>query len=74
MSDLETRRRAVRDVYERFMNKGGLPPGVPATHRPFSVAHVHLFRFAGDGRFLEHWAVRDDLGLARQIGLLGAGN
>ena len=24
-------------------HEGGLPPGVPATHKPFSVKHVHLF-------------------------------
>src|SRR3954470_20615685 len=49
---------------------GALPPGVPATHKPFAVKHVHLFRVADDGRALEHWAVRDDLGLAMQAGLL----
>lgn len=51
-------------------HEGGLPPGVPATHKPFAVKHVHLIRFADDGRALEHWAVRDDLGLAMQAGLL----
>jgi predicted ester cyclase len=51
-------------------HEGGLPPGRPATHKPFSVKHVHLIRFADDGRALEHWAVRDDLGLAMQAGLL----
>ena len=51
-------------------HEGGLPPGAPATHKPFSVKHVHLVRFAEDGRALEHWAVRDDLGLAMQAGLL----
>ena len=51
-------------------HEGGLPPGAPATHKPFAVKHVHLFRFADDGRALGHWAVRDDLGLAMQAGLL----
>jgi predicted ester cyclase len=51
-------------------HEGGLPPGVPATHKPFSVKHVHLIRFADDGRAIEHWSVRDDLGLAMQAGLL----
>lgn len=51
-------------------HEGGLPPGAPATHMPFAVKHVHRFRFADDGRALEHWAVRDDLGLAIQAGLL----
>jgi predicted ester cyclase len=51
-------------------HEGGLPPGVPATHKPFAVKHVHLFRFADDGRAIEHSAVRDDLGMLMQLGLL----
>ena len=57
-------------------HEGGLPPGVPATHKQFAVEHVHLFRFADDGRVVEHSAVRDDLGMVMQLGLLpppGAG-
>lgn len=37
------------------------------TGRNFSIENVHIFRFA-DGKIVEHWAVRDDLGLMRQIG------
>ena len=59
-------------VTMRGTHEGGLPPNVPATHKPFAVKHVHLIRFADDGRALEHWAVRDDLGLAMQAGLLPA--
>jgi predicted ester cyclase len=51
-------------------HEGGLPPGLPATHKPFAVKHVHLIRFAEDGRTLEHSAVRDDLGMVMQLGLL----
>jgi len=51
-------------------HEGGLPPGMPATHKPFAVEHVHLFRFADDGRVIEHSAVRDDLGMVMQLGLL----
>lgn len=57
-------------VTMRGSHEGGLPPGVPATHRPFAVKHIHLIRFAEDGRAVEHWAVRDDLGMAMQAGLL----
>lgn len=57
-------------VTMRGTHEGGLPPGVPATHKPFAVKHVHLVRFAGDGRALEHTAVRDDLGMIMQLGLL----
>lgn len=56
----------------RGTHEGGLPPGAPATNKPFAVKHVHMFRFSDDGRALEHWAVRDDLGLAMQAGLLPA--
>lgn len=42
--------------------------GVPATNRPFSVEHIHIFRVS-DGRIAEHWAVRDDLAMLGQIGV-----
>ncbi len=44
--------------------------GVAATGRRFSVRHVHLYRIA-DGRLAEHWAVRDDVALLRQLGAVG---
>jgi predicted ester cyclase len=62
--------RAAAYVTMSGTHEGGLPPGLPATHKPFSVRHVHLVRFADDGRAIEHRAVRDDLGLAMQAGLL----
>jgi predicted ester cyclase len=51
-------------------HEGGLPPGLPGTHKPFSARHVHIYRFADDGRATEHWAVRDDLGAMMQIGAI----
>jgi predicted ester cyclase len=39
----------------------------PPTGRPFAMTQSHWFRFAA-GRIAEHWANRDDLGLARQLG------
>jgi predicted ester cyclase len=41
--------------------------GFPGTNRPFSVEQMHLMRFADDGRIVEHWGVRDDAGMMRQI-------
>lgn len=42
---------------------GGLAP----TGRAYKVQHMHLFRII-DGKLTEHWANRDDLGAARQVG------
>ncbi|MFJ4649710.1 ester cyclase [Nocardia sp. NPDC088792] len=39
----------------------------PATGKDFAVTQTHWCRFA-DGRLIEHWANRDDLGQARQLG------
>lgn len=40
--------------------------GIPPTNRTFAYRHVHLLRFE-DGRSIEHWAVRDDANLLRQL-------
>lgn len=43
--------------------------GRAATGREFAVRHVYIWRLA-DGKIVEHWGSRDDLGLLRQLGLL----
>lgn len=43
--------------------------GVAATGRTFSVTHVHVYRLE-DGMIVEHWAVRDDLGMLQQLGVV----
>jgi predicted ester cyclase len=40
--------------------------GIAPTGRSFSYRQMHLIRFAG-GKGVEHWAVRDDAGLMRQL-------
>lgn len=40
--------------------------GVEPTGRSFDVEHVHAFRFV-DGKIAEHWAVRDDLTMHKQL-------
>ena len=40
--------------------------GLPATGRTFSYRQVHLVRIV-DGKGAEHWAVRDDASLMRQL-------
>lgn len=47
---------------------GGIFVGLKPTGRKYTVQHLHLFRIV-DGALTEHWANRDDLGAARQIGL-----
>jgi lactoylglutathione lyase len=39
--------------------------------RAVAVELVHVFRLC-DGKIVEHWAVRDDLGLMKQLGVVGA--
>jgi predicted ester cyclase len=41
--------------------------GLAPTSRSFAFRQVHIVRFQ-DGKGIEHWAVRDDLGLLRQLG------
>jgi len=40
---------------------------MPPTGKPFATTQTHWFR-TEDGMITEHWANRDDLGLARQAG------
>lgn len=40
--------------------------GIPPTGREFAYRHVHLLRFE-DGQAIEHWEVRDDAALMRQL-------
>ncbi len=47
---------------------GGIFADVEPTQRSYTVQHLHLFRVA-DGKLVEHWANRDDLGAAQQVGL-----
>jgi len=42
--------------------------GIPATGRRFSSEQIHIVRFA-DALGIEHWAVRDDLGMMGQLGV-----
>jgi predicted ester cyclase len=37
--------------------------------RAFAVEHIHIYRLA-NGRMAEHWVVRDDLAMLRQLGAL----
>ena len=43
---------------------------VPAHGQSYSVPHVHIYRIH-DAKIREHWAVRDDLSMLRQLGVIG---
>ncbi len=60
-------------VVARVMMHGrhlGVFLGRQPTGKEYAVEHIHIWRIA-DGRVIEHWSVRDDLGQALQLGLLG---
>lgn len=46
---------------------GTVDAAFPPTGRPFAMAQSHWFRVR-DGLIAEHWATRDDLGTAKQLG------
>jgi predicted ester cyclase len=43
--------------------------GMPPTGRSVRQAHMHFVRYR-DGKAVEHWGVRDDLGMMQQMGLI----
>jgi steroid delta-isomerase-like uncharacterized protein len=45
--------------------------GIPPTGRSFRQAQMHFIRFR-DGKVVEHRAVRDDLGMMQQLGVIPA--
>ena len=56
--------------YTEYAPDGGLVVDRPPSGRPVAATQSHGFRVA-DGQLVEHWANRDDLGVATQLGLLG---
>ena len=54
---------AVRDAFSSMLN------GVAPTGKPVKVLQFHSFRIR-DGLIAEHAAVRDDMGMAQQLGLV----
>jgi predicted ester cyclase len=45
--------------------------GMPPTGKTIRTSAMQMFRFA-NGKIVESWAVRDDLGVLRQLGQLPA--
>ena len=50
-----------------YTDEGAVDTVFPPTNRTFAMTQSHWFRFE-DGKIIEHWANRDDLGMARQLG------
>jgi predicted ester cyclase len=48
---------------------GGFLLGVPPTGKHFVVQHIHWYKLQG-GLIADHFTNRDDVGMARQLGLL----
>jgi predicted ester cyclase len=44
---------------------------IPPTGRKIAYQAVHMHRISNDGRIVEHKAIRDDLTLTMQLGLVG---
>jgi SnoaL-like polyketide cyclase. len=43
--------------------------GVEPTQKHFEIQHIHWFNLR-DGKIVDHYATRDDIGMMRQLGLL----
>ncbi len=64
--------RVVCRVRMRGVNSGALRFALmplPPTGRTFDGEAIHIFRVA-DGKIVEHWAQRDEVGMLRQLGHL----
>jgi steroid delta-isomerase-like uncharacterized protein len=64
--------RVVARVTVRGTQTGPLAFAVaplPATGRSVQTEQIHVMRIK-DGKIVEHWAGRDDVGMLRQLGLL----
>ncbi|MEU4560519.1 ester cyclase [Actinoplanes sp. NPDC023936] len=54
-------------AFVAYDEHGAVAQAFPSKGRPFAVTQTHWFRMK-DGQVVEHWANRDDMGLARQLG------
>src|SRR6266542_131177 len=50
-----------------YTNDGTIDTVFPPTNKTFAMTQSHWFKMK-DGVIIEHWANRDDLGTARQLG------
>jgi len=57
----------VHAVTPKIPVNSGIFTNAPATGRAYEVQHLHLFKIV-HGQITAHWANRDDLGAATQVG------
>jgi predicted ester cyclase len=50
-----------------YSGDGAVDTVFPAANKTFAATQSHWFRIE-DGKIIEHWANRDDLGMAKQLG------
>jgi predicted ester cyclase len=50
-----------------YDDAGAVAQAMPPTGKTFNATQSHWFRLA-DGKIIEHWANRDDLAMAQQLG------
>jgi predicted ester cyclase len=50
-----------------YTDDGTIDTVFPSTSKTFAMTQSHWFKIT-DGVIVEHWANRDDLGMARQVG------
>jgi predicted ester cyclase len=50
-----------------YTQDGAVDSVFPPTSKSFAMTQSHWFRFE-DGKIVEHWANRDDIGTAKQLG------
>jgi len=50
-----------------YSDDGAVDTVFPPTNKTFAMTQSHWFRLE-DGKIIEHWANRDDIGAARQLG------
>jgi steroid delta-isomerase-like uncharacterized protein len=48
---------------------GGMLVGVEPTQKHFEIQHIHWFNLR-DGKIVDHYATRNDIGMMQQLGLL----
>ena len=54
---------------QRMTVNGNLLMGAAPTNKHFEAQHIHWYKLQ-NGKIVEHFATRDDIGMTRQLGLL----